>query len=770
MKHLFIILLTFTTLFHQAAAQADETENKFLVKPYLQQVTKTTAVVLFHLNKPMKAKVDVFNFKEKLLNTFSDDGETKDHFIEIDGLEEGKVYRYEVVCGDGLIRTPVGDPNFQIRTACSKGETFSFAVYGDPRPGDNKTPIYHSKIIQQVCLHEPSFAVVLGDMVDDGTSDELWHQFYEVEADLLKKTPLYPVIGDNDYAAGKGLCKKYFPILDKGFYSFEWGGVKFFSLNAWGSSGQQSEKQLDEKSEQYKWLEAELASKEVQDAPFRVVFIHDPIYISHGRSADILRRKWAPLFEKQRVDIVFSSWHLYERSRHNGVRYIVSGGGGAELIFNKPNPAYRSEKAAFRYHFCKVSVSGDVMTLSAVADDGTVFDSFMMVPRPIKEKEMNRLKKIARSLRRDYTFTGGPGDPEVALYLFSRKCNYCDKLIHNILPEIAKKYKVKLKVYYYDLDNRTTYDLLTAIESDFGMHGADVPAIFIGRTVFGGESSIERGLKDELMKFRKNPFLYRQDSIEPFQRSRDIKELQVSKFKKLTLAIILGGGLLDGINPCAFTTIIFLLSYLSLAGSTRKQMVITGSLFTLAVFITYTAIGLLLFYVASWIASQNILAYIMNLSIFIFVAILAIFSFVDFIKCLRGKSAEITLQLPNFIKKRIRSDIRKFARFQIGVASSAFVLGVVIAGLELACTGQVYLPIVTMISEPKFRGTALIYLLVYNLAFIVPLIAVFLVALVGVTSEQLSKIFKKNIALVKLGMTSLFICMGILIFIYKLWR
>ena len=51
-------------------------------------------------------------------------------------------------------------------------------------------------------------------------------------------------------------------------------------------------------------------------------------------------------------------------------------------------------------------------------------------------------------------------------------------------------------------------------------------------------------------------------------------------------------GLLDGINPCAFTTLIFLISYLRLLGRRGREVLKIGFSFTLAVFVSYFLIGL----------------------------------------------------------------------------------------------------------------------------------------------------------------------------------
>ena len=275
MRMLFCIILLSATLCYGPL-------DGFTAGPYLLNVTTDSAVVALHLDRPMSAKVRVFDSDGS--REFISKEKSKSHFIKVTGLEPGLTYDYEVVCGDGQIRTPQDDESFQIRTASRAGESFSFAVYGDTRPGENKTARYHQEIINQIILQEPLFCLVLGDMVDDGTRTDLWDEFFQIESKLLCRSAIYPVLGDNDFANGKGLYREFFPSLAQEYYRFEWGGVQFLALNAWGTRGDQSRGEFNAESPQFKWLESELAKDEVQKAPFRVVFLHDPVYISRGRS------------------------------------------------------------------------------------------------------------------------------------------------------------------------------------------------------------------------------------------------------------------------------------------------------------------------------------------------------------------------------------------------------------------------------------------------------------------------------------------------------
>jgi cytochrome c biogenesis protein CcdA len=89
-------------------------------------------------------------------------------------------------------------------------------------------------------------------------------------------------------------------------------------------------------------------------------------------------------------------------------------------------------------------------------------------------------------------------------------------------------------------------------------------------------------------------------------------------------------------------------------------------------------------------------------------------------------------------------------------------LGFLISIFELACTGQVYFPTIVYMVQGENRSLGYLLLAVYNFGFIVPLLAVFLLAYAGVGSERITKAFQKNLGAVKLGLAGLFVALAVL--------
>lgn len=230
------------------------------------------------------------------------------------------------------------------------------------------------------------------------------------------------------------------------------------------------------------------------------------------------------------------------------------------------------------------------------------------------------------------------------------------------------------------------------------------------------------------------------------------------RFSKTGFGVVAAFAVADGINPCAFATIIFLLSYLQIARRRPVEIAQVGIAFIIGVFIAYFLLGLGLIELV--VRVQGVLIWFrkaLNWALAGFSLVIMVLSVRDGILCLKGRMAEMSLQLPGMLKDGIHGVIRRGARHAHFVIA-AFVAGLVISVLELACTGQVYLPMIGYILDKGDRaGGAVWYLLVYNLAFILPLVVVFVVACFGLTSEKLTRFLQRHAAAIKFCTAAMFL-------------
>ena len=224
----------------------------------------------------------------------------------------------------------------------------------------------------------------------------------------------------------------------------------------------------------------------------------------------------------------------------------------------------------------------------------------------------------------------------------------------------------------------------------------------------------------------------------------------IDRFQSFGVATVLVAGLIDGLNPCAFATLVFFISYLTFTGRRGKDILFVGLSFTLGVFITYLLVGLGLLTVVQSLGIFSALGKWLYLLTALLCIVLAMLTFRDYGKARQGQTSEMTLKLPMSLRRRINKVIRESSQVRAFVAM-AFVTGFVVSLIELACTGQVYLPtIVYVMSQPDLAGQAFLYLVLYCLMFILPLIVVFLLSYFGTTSEQLGRFVNRHTATIKL--------------------
>jgi hypothetical protein len=146
-------------------------------------------------------------------------------------------------------------------------------------------------------------------------------------------------------------------------------------------------------SEQYQWLEKELAASK---ATWRFVSYHHPSYSSdeddygdlwRGKSewGDLRLRPLSKLYDKYGVDIVWNGHiHSYERSwplvddkpvDRGGTIYLVTGGGGGGLETAGPIKPYFQNTVKHGHHYCRVGVNGRTLEFKAFDLEGRLFDT-----------------------------------------------------------------------------------------------------------------------------------------------------------------------------------------------------------------------------------------------------------------------------------------------------------------------------------------------------------------------------------------------------------
>lgn len=235
-------------------------------------------------------------------------------------------------------------------------------------------------------------------------------------------------------------------------------------------------------------------------------------------------------------------------------------------------------------------------------------------------------------------------------------------------------------------------------------------------------------------------------------------------FNQITAWAIIGAGLADGINPCAFAVIVFFISFLAVYKYNRKEIVLVGAAYCVSVFTAYMLLGLGFF---RFLYALKGLAYVTLVVQWVTIVLCAAFfvlSFYDFWIYRKTKQSDkMLLQLPRSYKEYIHKVMRFFLKSKHSsswrLVLAACCVGFVVSLVEAVCTGQVYLPTIMVIlkesHEHFFKAVA--YLVLYNLMFVVPLILVFVLTLCGKESVTFNNWLKKHLGLTKLLLCGVFL-------------
>lgn len=363
------------------------------------------------------------------------------------------------------------------------------------------------------------------------------------------------------------------------------------------------------------------------------------------------------------------------------------------------------------------------------------------------------------------------GEPVLTIF-HSPSCHRCHEVKNTVVPQIEQKFKNQIRIEYRDITNIENYKLLLSLEKKYQVELKDsLPIFYISGRFLNGEGAIAKPLEN----------LINQALEEPFIEEKDLPVIDlIAYYKNFTFFIIVGLGLVDGVNPCAFTVVVFFISFLAFQGYRKKELAIVGTSFICALFISYILIGLGLFAFLYQLKNFWLISRIVNFSLGVFSIVLAILALYDFLRFRQTRDTEgLLLQLPQSIKNRIHYIVGlHYRKNKTGeekehkknipkLVLSAFITGLLVTILEAVCTGQTYLPTLGFILKTTpFKLQALAYILLYNLMFILPLAAVFLFALFGTTSEQFSKFLKRHMLAVKLAMVILFFILGV----FLIWR
>ena len=253
----------------------------------------------------------------------------------------------------------------------------SVVVYGDSRSGHSM----HQWIMEGIGSLAPEAVFHTGDLVNDGREANQWITFNDMASQLPSGTPIYPALGNHERESQLYFDNFELPGNERWYLVDDIEGFNFIVLDT--GSAVAAATTITPASPQYQWLENQLSST-MSSTDFTVVTFHYPLFSTgqHGSDDKQVAADLVPLFEQYGVDAVFNGHdHNYERSTVNGIRYIVTGGGGAPLRDQSGTSAY-SELFVKAYHFCVLYFDeDDKLMVDVWSDKVELIDQFEIVNR-----------------------------------------------------------------------------------------------------------------------------------------------------------------------------------------------------------------------------------------------------------------------------------------------------------------------------------------------------------------------------------------------------
>lgn len=339
---------------------------------------------------------------------------------------------------------------------------------------------------------------------------------------------------------------------------------------------------------------------------------------------------------------------------------------------------------------------------------------------------------------------------KVLIYFYSTTCASCKTAVDFI--NLVKNRYPELEVVGYNLYIADNISLLKAYGRKYKVKPEEVgeiPAVFLSDTALVGDNEIVERLEQSIANYNsKKPTLI-----------LDVQKVVLEKNLINGLAVF-GAGVLNGINPCSLSMFLFLLSLMLID---PRKIIKIGFSFCFGKFLMFFLLGTI-FYQFISIVDISVIQFITKDLLIVMIVMFAILNMYDFMMAKREKYDKMLLQLPSWLKgynQRLLKKSTKYMDRKI-VVILMIMIGMVLAFGEFMCTGQIYLTsIIVLIQGGGMDWLAILYLLIYSVAFVIPLIILTLLISFGKKVFGVSEGLLVKLPMIKVISSILFILFGI---------
>lgn len=218
------------------------------------------------------------------------------------------------------------------------------------------------------------------------------------------------------------------------------------------------------------------------------------------------------------------------------------------------------------------------------------------------------------------------------------------------------------------------------------------------------------------------------------------------------LYLVLINGLIDSFNPCAIGVLISYLSLLLSLKVNRRSFITFGLFYILAIYTTYLFIGLGILRAFHFFGIHNFFGWLAA----ILILIVGLFNIKEYF----WPDLRIPLLTPFLNRCRLIKWKPELTIF------SALVLGALVGICEFPCSGGIYLATIGLLTAKATFWKGVIYLVLYNLMFVLPLVLLFLSTGNRFIFQRLQEIRNKTFSMTKLIMGIAMTASSILLLIW----
>ncbi|MDD1680283.1 MAG: hypothetical protein LUQ35_01600, partial [Methanoregula sp.] len=267
-----------------------------------------------------------------------------------------------------------------------------------------------------------------------------------------------------------------------------------------------------------------------------------------------------------------------------------------------------------------------------------------------------------------------------AVYFYSDSCSHCEK-VKPVIANISARYpdlRLSQLEINHNADNR---QLFNDISSRYGIANPGVPTVFIGNGVLIGESEITNRFEPAILAERQR--IASGIPANPLNLTPANPGSQPA-VPALSLYMVIFAALVDSMNPCGLSVLVFLLISMAAAGD-RKRILLVGGVYIAAMFLFHLFVGIGLF-------SAFALSGLSKPFSIIGGVIALVLGLITLSDVLRNKETYL-LSIPDSGKGLLGTYIRK------ATMPAAFILGILAGILGFSCTGGIYISILGLMGR-----------------------------------------------------------------------